>query len=52
MRIPITELLANVNAPSLSNLSDTKSLRSVFSDAGEILLDGIGDAALELEGPQ
>ncbi len=41
-----------LSAPSLSQISESKSIRSVFSEAGEIMLDGIGDAALELEGPQ
>ena len=34
-----------------SGISDAKSTKSVFSDAGEIKLDGIGNIA-ELEGPQ
>ena len=36
---------------SASGLSDTKSMKSLFSDAGEILLEGLGNV-LELEGPQ
>jgi hypothetical protein len=48
--LPLPDLI--IAAESESKLADDKSFaKSVFSEAGEIMLDGLGEA-MDLEGPQ